>query len=81
MDNPCGPKAPDMANPDLGAREHKCIEGEGQANHECEVQCSLRCRCRVQEARLQGLLHLARGVALPGQGCTLRVAPLLGQVK
>ena len=81
MDNLCDPKVPDLANHDLGAREHKCIEGEGQASHECEVQCSLKCRWRVQEVRPQGLLHLARGVALPGQGCTLRVDPRPGLVK
>ena len=78
MDNLCGPKAP---NQDMGTEEYKCKEREGQASHECEVQCSLECRCRVQEGRPQGLLHLAKGVALPGQGCTLRAVPRPGQVK
>ena len=52
MDNLCGPKAPDMASQDLGAQEHKWLEGEGQASHGCEVQCSLKYRCKgVQEGR------------------------------
>ena len=82
MDNLYGPKARDMAKHDLGAQEHKWLEGEGQASHGCEVQCSLKCRCRGgQEGRQQGLLHPARGVASPGQGCTLRVDPQPGLVK
>ena len=52
MDNLYGPKARDMAKHDLGAQEHKWLEGEGQASHGCEVQCSLKYRCKgVQEGR------------------------------